>query len=147
MCIEVRKSCVCGSKNVQFHMRDNVLSSEVIQRIYCPSCRGKVSFDGETMVEDNGWVIEYDMLLAKTAASLKLRIEAGEVRPDFLFDQGYACWLEMYPGEREEIREEKARITALLQEDQKRYLETIQAWNIERVDRLKAAGWRKAQSA
>ncbi|MFZ5776242.1 MAG: hypothetical protein ACOY3Z_12230 [Thermodesulfobacteriota bacterium] len=128
-------------------MRDNLLPGDVVQRLFCPSCQERSTYDASTMVEDNGWRIEYDMMLAKMAAATKLRMEMDEVDPEFLFDQGYACWLEMYPGEREEIREEKERITALLQEDQRRYLETIQAWNINRVARLKDAGWRKARMA
>ncbi len=53
----------------------------------------------------------------------------------------------MYPGEREEIKDERDRIIALLKEDQKKYLETIQQWNIGRIERLKNEGWRKAQRA
>ena len=74
-------------------------------------------------------------------------VDPEAVHPEFLFDQGYACWLEMYPGEREEIREEKEKIMALLREDQRHYLQTIQGWNIQRIARLKGAGWRKAQQA
>jgi len=62
-----------------------------------------------------------------------------------IFDQGYACWLELYPGEQEDIEAERAEIMALLAVSQKRYLEAIQRWNIDRVARLKAAGWRRAQ--
>ena len=42
-------------------------------------------------------------------------------------------------------KEEKKEIVALLQEDHKKYLQTIQQWNIDRVARLKSQGWRKAQ--
>ncbi|HIJ90177.1 MAG TPA: hypothetical protein HPP95_04890 [Deltaproteobacteria bacterium] len=147
MCIDVRKTCECGAQNVQFHLRDNLLRSEVIQRLFCPKCPGDTPFDERSMLNDNGWVVEYDIILATMLLTAKLQVEPDSVRPEFIFDQGYACWLEMYPGEREDIREEKEKIMALLREDQRQYLQAIQSWNIERISRLKAAGWRKAQHA
>ena len=53
----------------------------------------------------------------------------------------------MYPGERDDIRQEKEEIVELLKQDQQKYLKTIQAWNIERIRNLKEAGWRKARLA
>ena len=147
MCIDVRKTCECGAKTVQFHLRDNLLQADVIQRLFCPNCPGDAGFDECSMLNDNGWVVEYDMILATMLLTAKLQVEPEVVRPEFLFDQGYACWLEMYPGEREEIREEKEKIMTLLRQGQRQYLQAIQSWNIGRVARLKAAGWRKAQQA
>ncbi len=147
MCIDVRKTCECGAKTVQFHLRDNLLQADVIQRVFCPNCPGDAGFDECSMLNDNGWVVEYDMILATMLLTAKLQVEPEVVRPEFLFDQGYACWLEMYPGEREEIREEKEKIMTLLRQGQRQYLQAIQSWNIGRVARLKAAGWRKAQQA
>lgn len=147
MCIDVRKTCECGAKTVQFHLRDNLLQADVIQRVFCPNCPGDAGFDECSMLNDNGWVVEYDMILATMLLTAKLQVEPEVVRPEFLFDQGYACWLEMYPGEREEIREEKEKIMTLLRQGQRQYLQAIQSWNIDRVARLKAAGWRKAQQA
>ena len=144
MCVEVRKTCECGAQNVQFHLRDNIMRPEVILRLFCPTCPGDAPYDPQAMVNDNGWVVEYDMVLARLLAATNLGLEADEVKASYIFDQGYAAWLEMYPGEREEIREEKAAIMELAKEDQQIYLQTIQRWNVERVERLKAAGWRKA---
>ena len=145
MCVDVRKTCECGAKTVQFHLRDNLLQAEVVRRVFCPSCPGDVPFDDRSMLNDNGWVVEYDMILVAMLLIAKLQVEPDALCPEFVFDRGYACWLEMYPGEREEIREEKAAIMGLLREDQRQYLQAIQSWNIERVARLKSAGWRKAQ--
>lgn len=146
MCVDVRKTCECGAANVQFHLRDNVMLPAVISRLFCPACPGDLGFDEETMLADNGWVIEYDMTLAKMLAVQQLQIDADLVRPAFVFDLGYACWQEIYPGEREEIRVEREKIVRLAREDQKKYLETIQNWNIGRLEELKAAGWRKAMA-
>ncbi|MDH4320174.1 MAG: hypothetical protein OEV73_01615 [Desulfobulbaceae bacterium] len=147
MCIDVRKTCECGSRNVQFHLRDNIMSPEAISRVFCPSCPGDLAFNAESMLQDNGWVIEYDMILARFLAAGRLGVSPTEVTPAMLFDQGYACWLEMYPGEKEAITDEKEQLLRLRKEDQTQYLTAITAWNIERVNKLKAAGWRKALRA
>ncbi len=147
MCIEVRKTCQCGKQTAQFHLRDNIMTQEVIEELYCPECSGPEQIDPETMLHDNGWVIKYDMELARFLAVSKLMLDPEGVRPGFLFDSGYACWLEMYPGEKEDILEERKEIMALQKEDPSRYLREISAWNIARIERLKADGWRKAQAA
>ena len=147
MCIEVRKTCRCGKQTAQFHLRDNIMSQEVIEELYCPECQGPEQIDPETMLHDNGWVIKYDMELARFLAVSKLMVDPESVRPGYLFDSGYACWLEMYPGEKEDILEERKEIMALQKEDPTRYLKEISSWNIARIERLKADGWRKAQAA
>ncbi|HEB50414.1 MAG TPA: hypothetical protein ENI89_07385 [Desulfobulbus sp.] len=147
MCMEVRKTCQCGKQTAQFHMRDNIMSQEVIEELYCPDCSGPEQIDPETMLNDNGWVIKYDMELARFLAVSKLMVDPESVRPGYLFDSGYACWLEMYPGEKEDILEERKEIMALQKEDPTRYLKEISSWNIARIERLKADGWRKAQAA
>ncbi len=147
MCLEVRKTCRCGRQTAQFHMRDNVMTAEVIEELYCPECSGPETIDPETMLHDNGWVIKYDMDLARFLAVSKLMVDPESVRPGFIFDSGYACWLEMYPGEKEDILEERKEIMALQKEDPTRYLKEISSWNIARIERLKADGWRKAQAA
>ena len=147
MCLEVRKTCKCGSKSAQFHLRDNILSQEVLVGLYCPDCSGEVELNPETMLMDNGWIIEYDMELAKFLAVSKLMVDPDIVRPGFIFDSGYACWQEMYPGEQQDVLEERKEILALQKQDPSRYLREISSWNIARIERLKADGWRKALAA
>ena len=69
------------------------------------------------------------------------------MQPGYIFDMGYACWLEMYPGEKADVLTERAEIMQLQKTDPGRYLKEISSWNIARIDRLKADGWRKAQAA
>ena len=147
MCLEVRKTCKCGQNNAQFHLRDNILSQEVISELYCPECSDQVTLDPATMLADNGWVIEYDMDLARFMTVSKLMLDAETIQPGYLFDAGYACWLEMYPGEKQDILEERAEILKLQKSDPRRYLQEISSWNIARIQRLKADGWRKALDA
>jgi len=145
MCIDVRVRCECGDKVVQFHLRDNVMIPEVINRLYCPDCPGHETYDSKTMINDNGWIIEYDMDIACTMGAKKLGSLHTPLTPDIIFDEGYACWLEIYPGEKNDICQEKKEIQALLKKNQKAYLTAIQSWNIDRISRLKVAGWRRAQ--
>lgn len=147
MCREVRKSCECGKQNVQFHMRDNVMGEEVLSRLFCPDCSANVEFDDTTMINDNGWILEYDMDMAHFFAVSKLMVNPSHVGPEFIFDQGYATWQEMYPGEQRDILAEREEIMSLAKKEPKRYLEKISSWNIARINRLKDEGWRKAMYA
>ena len=146
MCIDIRKTCECGQHHVQFHLRDNIMSREVIMRLFCPACSSGTSPEQATMLNDNGWVIEYDLELAQFLAAAKLQLPPDVVDPAFLFDGGYATWQEMYPGEQQDILTERREIMELLKTDSREYLQQISSWNIARVARLKAAGWRKAQA-
>jgi len=147
MCLAVFKTCECGKQNVQFHLRDNLLSAEVISRLFCPSCAGDRGFDAEAMLNDNGWIIEYDMLLARSALTGRQLLLPEQVKPGYIFDQGYCTWLETYPGEKEEIKEERRAILELQKTDQQRYLQEMIAWNVKRIENLKKEGWRKASRA
>jgi hypothetical protein len=147
MCQEIRKICHCGQFSAQFHLRDNLLSQEVIVGLYCPHCSGEVKLDPQSMLMDNGWVIEYDMDLARFLLTSRLLLEKEQIQPGYIFDSGYACWLEMYPGEKGDILEERAEIMKLQQENPRQYLREISRWNIDRIQRLKEEGWRKAQAA
>jgi len=99
------------------------------------------------MLFDNDWIIEYDMDMARTFLEKKLQIDPEDVSPEFIFDKSYACWQEMYPGEQKDIKEDRGKIIELLQQDRNVYLHAMQNWNIERIERLKSAGWRKVQQA
>jgi hypothetical protein len=147
MCIDVRKTCECGTHTVQFHLRDNIMPPQVISRLFCPSCPGNSAFDNGSMLYDNDWIIEYDMDLAQTMLEKKLQIDPEDVNPEFIFDKSYACWQEMYPGEQKDIKEDREKIIELLQQDRNVYLHAMQNWNIERIERLKSAGWRKVLQA
>jgi hypothetical protein len=147
MCIDIRKTCECGKQSVQFHLRDNILSQEVIVSLYCPECSANAKVDNEVTLHDNEWIIEYDLELAQFLATSKLQIPPDMVNPAFIFDSGYATWQEMYPGEQKDILEERKEIMDLLESDPQEYLTQINSWNIARVERLKADGWRRAQAA
>ncbi|MEN8141209.1 MAG: hypothetical protein ABFR97_08320 [Thermodesulfobacteriota bacterium] len=147
MCVEVKKRCECGQQEVQFHFRDNIMDPEVIDRLYCPTCSADVAVDQRAMVADNGWLIKYDMTMAAMFAITKLDMAGSSATPDFLFDHGYATWLEMYPGEKQDVKAERQEIIARKDDDPMAYLREINDWAVARVERLKEMGWRKAQLA
>jgi len=147
MCIEVRKTCECGKQSVQFHLRDNIMSQEVLVALHCPDCAEKAEENPATMINDNNWIIEYDIELAQFLAAAKLEVPPDMVSPEFIFDSGYATWQEMYPGEQNDILDERKDIMELIKTDKTEYLKQINSWNIARVERLKEEGWRKAQAA
>ncbi len=147
MCQEVKKTCSCGQRDAAFHLRDNVMDQKVIDRLFCPSCSADQDVDQETMVRDNGWVIEYDMDLARMFAITKLAMDPAHVNPELIFDEGYVTWREMYPGETEDITDERNKIIAMKDSDPKEYLTAINSWAVERIQRLKDDGWRKAVRA
>ena len=144
MCQEVRRTCSCGQNQAAFHLRDNVMDQKVIDRLFCPSCSTDQKFDKETMVNDNDWIIEYDMDLARMFAVTKLSMDPAHMNPEYIFDEGYATWREMYPGETEDITDERNKIIAMKDSDPKEYLTAINSWAVERIKRLKDDGWRKA---
>mgnify|MGYP007051338995 CR=1 len=89
----------------------------VIDKLYCPDCSGNDPFDEASMLYDNGWVIHYDMEIAKGLAAQKLGMDESSVDPGFVFDFGYCCWQELYPGEKDDMRAEKEQIQKLAKTD------------------------------
>jgi len=143
MCMAHEMKCGCGARSASFHFKDNIMPEQVIRELYCPACASSVNQDASTMVYDNGWIIRYDMEVAKAVGS---RI-AGEITPGVLFDEGYCTWNGMYPGDHIDSVRERESITAMAKSDPVGYLKKLKSWAMERSVRLKDAGWRKAQNA
>jgi len=140
MAYEMR--CICGDKAASFHFKDNVLSEQVIRNLYCPKCSSDIPLNPASMVEDNGWVIEYDM---DVASFMGQKIHTGTLTPLSIFDEGYCTWNGFYPGDHIESVREREHIAALAKTDPLRYLNEMKSWANERVKRLQQEGWRKAK--
>ena len=87
------------------------------------------------------------MDLARMLAISKMDANPVEVNPEYLFDEGLATWREMYPGETLDIADERWEIIKKKDNDPRAYLKEINSWAINRIQRLKESGWRKAQLA
>jgi hypothetical protein len=96
------------------------------------------------MLEDNGWIVEYDMELA-TYLLGKHGIEKEMINPEFIFDSRYSTWQGMSPTDMAESIRERQEIVALAKVDKMKYIETLKSWSIDRMKAFTEAGWRKAQ--
>jgi hypothetical protein len=135
--------CKCKTNSASFNFKDEILPVEVVAGLYCPRCSGDISYSHETMLTDNGWVIEYDM---DVASLMKPKLPAvAAVTPSFLFDEGYCTWRGVYPGDHIDSAREREELLNLAKIDKKKYLEEFKSWGKDRMDRLAREGWRKAQ--
>jgi hypothetical protein len=100
------------------------------------------AFDPGTMLSDNGWIIEYDMDLARFM--MQKIASAGEIGPGFLFDEGYCTWKGVYPNDHIDSIREREELVKLAKTDRKKYFEEFRNWGIKRMERLAQEGWRKA---
>ncbi len=142
MCVAHQIQCVCGKTGASFHTRDSILPAEVVQRLFCPACSEQAVFDPATMVSDNGWIIEYNMDMARFM--LQKVSPAHEISPEFLFDEGYYTWNGIYPSDITDSAKERQALTELAKTDRRKYFEEFKNWGINRMERLAREGWRKA---
>lgn len=143
MCMDHKKTCVCGSQTASFNFRDEVMPPEIIDRLYCPQCSTDISFDAETMIRDNNWIIHFDMDIARFSGH---KLSGAEVTPDYLFDQGYCTWRGVYPMDHIDSVKEREELVKLARINPRKYLDEIKKWGNDRMDRLAGEGWRKANA-
>jgi hypothetical protein len=144
MCMAYEKKCSCGARSVSFHFRDNIFPEQVIKELYCPACSSAVTLDASTMVEDNGWILCYDMEAARFMGEKNIM---GVITPGLLLDQGYCSWNGVYPGDNLDSVREREKIIALAKTNPAEYFKQLRSWAVVRMERLKNEGWRKAQNA
>lgn len=126
-----------------FNFKDELMTGDVISRLYCPQCSKDIKFSSETMIADNGWIIEYDMDIARFQ-SQKIKTGGLNIPPDFIFDEGYCTWRGIYPTDHIDSVVEREEVVKLAKVDPKRYLQEIKNWANRRMERLAKEGWRKA---
>jgi hypothetical protein len=139
------RRCYCGSKLAHLNFRDNLLSPEILVNLYCPECGLEKDFDPETMVADCGWIMEYDMERAQ-AFFIRQNLNK-DITPEIIFDEGYLTWQGFSPGDHEIRADLHQRLAPLIKGDMNQYVQTLKNEWLAHVERLKAAGWRRAQQA
>lgn len=144
MCMGHRIICQCGKKDAEFLFKDNILPQAVIKALYCPDCSRKIAIDYVSMLEDNGWIIRYDMDIVSLYRERLPQIVTDNLLPETLFDHGFATWSGIYPGDHIDSAEERRALAELAKEDPKKYFRDIKRWSTRRMARLRKAGWRKA---
>jgi len=135
-------NCSCGKRNASFNFKDDILPHEIITGLYCPSCAASVSQNDQTMLADNGWIISFDMDVARFMLQKHVRTET--ITPELIFDEGYCTWRGMTPSDHIDSVREREQLTQLAKTDRKRYFEEIKSWATSRMERLAREGWRKA---
>ena len=95
------------------------------------------------MLFDNGWIIEYDMDIARFMMQKISR--SDEISPGFLFDEGYCTWKGVYPNDHIDSTREREELVKLATTDRKKYFEEFKKWGVNRMERLAQEGWRKAR--
>jgi hypothetical protein len=117
---------------------------EVIKGLYCPECSKGIFIDPISMIEDNGWIIQYDMDIASLYRMKLPTNDLDNLLPEMLFDKGYATWRGVYPGDHIDNVRERNELAKLARRDPRRYFEEVKVWAIKRSERLRREGWRKA---
>jgi hypothetical protein len=143
MCVDHKMTCACGKNSASFNFRDDILTYEVINRLYCPTCSSSVGVNPDTMLSDNGWIIEYDMDRARLLCQKIWHNEA--ITPEFIFDEGYCTWRGTYPNDHIDSAKERTELSKLAKTEPKRYFNELRTWGINRMERLAREGWRKAR--
>jgi len=136
--------CKCGKREASFNFKNEIMPPEVIDSLYCPACSQDVVQQSDRMLSDNGWIICYDMEVAGLYGTKLPVSDRDNLTPETLFDEGYATWRGVYPGDHKDSAEERAAITRLAKENPKKYFEEMKNWAIGRMERLRENGWRKA---
>ena len=144
MCMDHAVVCKCGRREANFNFKNEIMPPEAIEALYCPECSHSVTFTEETMLNDNGWVIHYDMDVAGLYGSRLPMSEKERISPELLFDEGYITWRGVYPGDHIDNAREREELAALAKVNPRKYFNEIRSWAINRMTRLKDEGWRKA---
>ena len=145
MCMNIRRSCRCGLNSAYFMLVDNLLPPETLVNLYCPECRDLAQGKPAAMLEDCGWLLEFDLALAQVFLEKRGVYQAAT--PEFIFDKGYLTWQGFSPLDYEINARLHQRLAPLIEENLHLYLVTLKSEWLAHVAALKAAGWRKARTA
>ena len=144
MCTNYSMVCKCGKQSVSFMFKNDLMPPEVVESVYCPDCSGEISVDSTSMLRDNSWIIKYDMEVARLYDNKLPDSDARGLSPEILFDNGYASWRGIYPGDHIDNVREREELVKMAKVDPKKYFEEVKNWAVNRMVRLKEEGWRKA---
>lgn len=145
MCMKFAKRWQCGAQEAEFMFRDNLIPTEVIKSLHCPACSKDAQFDPASMVRDNGWMLGYDMEVAQFAAFKNSALARKPITTEVLFDDGYATWQGVYPGDLADSIVERQELVKMAKTNPREYMTRMRDWAISRMERLRQEGWRKAQ--
>jgi hypothetical protein len=143
MCQSYRKPCACGQKTSEIFFGKMVLDESAVREVYCPECAATADVDPNTMVVDNGWILELDYDVIKTFAP-RMDLPAAEVTAEKVFDQEFATWVGFSPEDNVQRNVEREQIAKENEGNVKGQFEALKRWAIQREKRFYEEGWRKA---
>ncbi len=143
MCVDHSIKCSCGKSQASFQLRDEILPIEAVANLYCPACSQRITYDPESMIADNGWIIGLNMEVARFMLRQKAS-STSMLTPDFIFDEGYCTWRGITPSDHIDSLKEREALVRLASTDRTRYFQEIKTWGNNRMQRLAREGWRKA---
>ena len=144
MCMDHSVACKCGRADASFNFKNEVMPPETIEALYCPYCSEGMKIDTDTMINDNGWIIHYDMDVASVYGNKLPNAHKENLSPNLLFNEGYVTWRGVYPGDHIDSKNEREALTIMAKTNPKKYFKEMKNWGIDRMARLKEQGWRKA---
>ncbi|TLN24217.1 hypothetical protein FDZ71_02100 [bacterium] len=143
MCQSYIRACACGQHEAEMMFGNMVLDEAAVRGLYCPECSGTVDYRRESMVLDNGWVLELDEDIIKAFAP-RMRMEYDEVSAEKVFDGGYVSWVGMTPEDNRTRAKERQILLEKFADDKREQFEALKRWAIAREKQFVAQGWRKA---
>ncbi|MDP1807967.1 MAG: hypothetical protein Q8L35_00300 [Actinomycetota bacterium] len=146
MCHAQNRICECSADTAILHFGNNVLPENIVRALYCPKCGQTVDFIPESMLKDNGWIIDFEIEGARLFAH-EFPAAPDEITPEYIFDKGFCTWVGYTPTDQLDSYNEKTDIIELAKTDRARYFQEMKDWSINRAKRLAEAGWRKAKAA
>ena len=144
MCMDHSVVCKCNKNAASLMFKNEVLPPETVEALYCPECSGDVTINRDFMLKDKDWVIHFDMEITELYKDRLPSSVKEQLSPELLFDEGYVTWRGVYPGDHLDSIKEREELSALAKTDPAKYFNKIKTWAIERMNRLKEEGWRKA---
>ena len=144
MCFYQKRPCVCGKKEAYIFHRDELLPEEVLTHLYCPECSERAEWNVHAMIEDGGWILEYNMVVARYYFHFKQGNLHYPVTPEFIFDGDYCSWYGLTPTDLEDNARMHRELLPLQRQDKRRYIYKLREICQAKVAGLKEAGWRKS---
>jgi hypothetical protein len=84
----LNKDCECWEHNISLVLMDQELSKEVIRHIYCPRCSKGIRKKDVTMIEEEGWLIEFvPGLLRRYSAALRIIKDLNNVKSYLIYKE------------------------------------------------------------
>lgn len=80
----INRDCECWEETVSLNFMGRDFPGDSIRHIYCPRCSRGIRKNATCMVEQNGWLIEYDPISLRPRNGTVHIVENHKVKGSFL---------------------------------------------------------------